>query len=102
MTYLHGISQLLGCPRYTGDIITSYIFLQIIPIGNNAILGEAQFMVDFQGMHFNAKKALYINFYNHASIFCKTMLGKINGGGHGQCYVLLPRVCATKNNDLPI
>ena len=71
VAYLHGISQLPGCPRYTGDIITLYTCLQIIPIENSTMLGAVQFMVDFRGMHFNAKKALYINFQKYASIFVR-------------------------------
>ena len=59
-------------------------------------------MADFQEMHFNAKKALYIKFQKHASIFSKEMLFTINGGEHGKCYVLMKRVCATTNNDFPI
>ena len=46
------------------------------------MLGEAQFMIDFQGMHFNAKKAFYINFQKHASMFCKEIIGKKDDGGH--------------------
>ena len=57
-------------------------------------------MVDFRGMKFNAKKALYINFQNHASIFHKAILSKINGGGHGRCYVLPKSMCASTNIDL--
>ena len=53
-------------------------------------------------MHFNAQKALYINFYKHASILRKTMLKKINGGGHSRYYVLPKKLCDTTNNDLPI
>ena len=63
------------------------------------MLGEAQFMIDFQGMHFNAKKAFYINFQKHASMFRKKILRKINGGGHTLLYVLPKMVCATKNDD---
>ena len=59
-------------------------------------------MIYFRGIHFNTKKDLYINFQNHASIFCKEILIKINGGGHGKCYVLPTRVCDTANNYLPI
>ena len=102
MAYLHGISQLPGYPRYNGDIITSCTCLQLIPIDNNKILRSEELMVDFQGMHFNAKKALYINFHNHAAMFCKAMLSKTNGRGPGRCYVLLKSMCDTKNNDFPI
>ena len=84
MDYLHGISKLSECPRYTGDIITSCNCLQLLTIDNNSILKAARFMVYFLGIHFNKKNALYINFKKHDSIFCKAMLGKINGGGGGQ------------------
>ena len=73
----------------------------LLPIYKNYMFVAAKFMVDLQGMHFNAKKALFINFQNHASIFCKTMIIKINGGGHGRFYVLPTSVCATKNNYSP-
>ena len=53
------------------------------------MLVAAQFMVDFQGMHFNANKALYTHFQKHTSIFCKAMLITINFGGHVQFYVLM-------------
>ena len=66
------------------------------------MLGVAQLMVDLQGMHFNAKKDLYINFQKHASIFCKALLSTINGGGQGWFYVLMISLCATKNNYFPI
>ena len=56
MAYLHGLSQLTGCPRYTGDIIILCNCLQILPIENNAMLGAAKLMVDFGGIHFNAKE----------------------------------------------
>ena len=59
-------------------------------------------MVDLKGMHFNTKKALYIHFQKHASIFCKEMLSTINGGGQGQCYVLLTSMCVNTNDDFPI
>ena len=100
VSYLHGLSQLTGCPRYTSDRIISYTCLQLFPIDNNAMLGSSQFMVDFQGMRFNTKKYLYIDFWDHTSGFCKKMLSTINGGGRGRCYVLPKSVCATKNNDL--
>ena len=58
VAYLYGIYQLPGCPRYTGDIITSCNCLQLLPIYNNTMLGSAQFMVDLRGIHFNAKKDL--------------------------------------------
>ena len=48
------------------------------------------------------KKALYINFQNYVSIFCKAMIGKINDGGHGRYYVLPTSICSTTNNDLPM
>ena len=66
------------------------------------MLGAAQFMVHFQEMHFNAKKALYINIKKHASIFHEEMLSTINGGGHGRCYVLPTSICATTNYYFPI
>ena len=59
-------------------------------------------MVYFQGMHFNAKKDVYINFQEHALIFCKVILSIINGGGHGQFYVLPTSMCATTNDDFPM
>ena len=59
-------------------------------------------MVDLQGMHFNAKKAFYINFQKHAPMFFKAMLSTTNGGGNGLCYVLPTNVCDTKNNYLII
>ena len=62
------------------------------------MLGVAQLMVDLQGMHFNAKKDLYINFQKHASTFCKAVLSSINGGGYGQLYALTISGCATANN----
>ena len=58
VAYLHVLYQLPVCTRYTNEIITLCICLRIIPIDNNAMLGEAQFMVEFRGMHFNAQKAL--------------------------------------------
>ena len=66
------------------------------------MLGAAQFIVDFWGMHFNTKKALCINFQKHASIFCKEMLSIINGWGHGWCYVLPTSRCDNKNIDFPM
>ena len=71
-------------------------------IENNAMLGVAKFMVDFLGMHWNTKKALYINFKTHASIFCKVMLSKIHGGRHVWCYVLITGVCVNENYYLPM
>ena len=62
VTYLHGLSQLPGCPRYNGDRITSCTCLQLLHIDKNEMLGAEQFMFDFQGMHFNSKKALYIKY----------------------------------------
>ena len=100
MAYLHVLSQLPGCPKYTGDRITSCTLLQILPIDNNDILEAAQFVVDFWQVHFNANKSLYINFQKHASIFRKAMLSKIDGGGHVQWYVLPTGVCSTTNNYL--
>ena len=64
------------------------------------MLGASKFMVYFWGMHFNKKKALYINFKKRASIFCKAMLRTINCGGHSRCYVLPTIVSATTNNYL--
>ena len=66
------------------------------------MLVAEKFVVDFQRMYFNAKKALYINFQNHASFFCKSMLSTITGGGHGQSYILPTIMCATTNNDFPM
>ena len=63
------------------------------------MLVEAQFMVEFQGIHFNAKKALYINFQKRALIFHKSMLSKINGGEEGRWYVLKTRAFTTTNKD---
>ena len=88
LAFLHGIFQLNGCPRYTGEKITLWTRIQLLPIDNNAMLAAAQFMVDFEGMHFNAKKDLQINFQKQASLFCKAVLRKIHGGGPNQCYVL--------------
>ena len=102
MAYLHGLYQLTGYPRYTGDIITFFTCLQLLAIDNNPMLGATQFMVYFQVMHFDANKTLYINFQRHALIFCSSMLSTIYGGGHVQCYVLPTSACATKNNYLPI
>ena len=82
VAYLHGLSQLPGCPRYTSDRTTSCIYFQILLIENNPMLLAAQIMVDFQGIYFNAKKDLYINFQKHASILFKAILSTINGGGH--------------------
>ena len=59
-------------------------------------------MVDFQGMYFNAKKALCINFQKRASIFHRSILSKINGGENGLWYVLPKSVGDTKNNYFPI
>ena len=47
MAYLHGLYQLLVFHIYTGDRITSFTCLKILPIDNNAMLGAAQFMVVF-------------------------------------------------------
>ena len=80
VAYLHGLSQLPGCSRYTGDRITSCTCLQLLPIDNNNMLVAEQFLVDSLEMHFNTNKALYIHFQNHASIFYKEMLSTINGG----------------------
>ena len=66
------------------------------------MLGEAQLMVDFRGMHCNARKPLYINFQKHASIFCKAMISTINDGAQGQCCVFPTSVFDTTNNDFPI
>ena len=59
-------------------------------------------MVDFQGMHFNVRKSLYIHFQNHHSIFRKVMISTIDCGGEGWFSVLLTSICATTNNFLPI
>ena len=32
VAYLHGLSQLTGCPRYTGDRIALFDLLKILPI----------------------------------------------------------------------
>ena len=82
LPYLHGLSHIPVCPRYMGDRIILCTCLQILPMDNNAMLVAAQFIVDFRGMHLNTNKDLYINFQKHASIFCKAMLSKINGGGN--------------------
>ena len=66
VAFLHGFSQLPDCPRYTIHIITLRTYLQRLPIYNNDMLVAVKFMVDFQRMHFNAKKNLYINFQKHA------------------------------------
>ena len=71
MSYLHGISQLPSYTRYTGDRIILCTCLQLLPIENNAMLEAKIIMVDFLGMHFNANKALYINFQKHDSIFVR-------------------------------
>ena len=68
VAYLHGLSQIPGCPRYTGDRIKSCTWLQLLPIDNNEMLESEQFMVYFWWMHLKAKKAFYINFQKHASI----------------------------------
>ena len=65
-------------------------------------MGEAQFMVDFQGMHLNAKKALYNNFKKHSSIVCREMLITTNDGGYVRWYVLTTGMCATTNKYSPI
>ena len=39
VAYLHGLSQITDCPRYTGKIIASCTWLRVFPIENNAILG---------------------------------------------------------------
>ena len=66
------------------------------------MLGATQFMVDFRLIHFKAKKALYINFQNHASIFHKAMISTINVGEHGRFYILTTIMRATTNNDFPM
>ena len=71
MAYLHGLYQLTDCPRYTGDRIIPCTCLQLLHMDNNAMSGAVQFMVYFQGMHFNVKKALYINFQKYAPIFVR-------------------------------
>ena len=38
VAYLHGLSQLMVCPRYTGDIIILCNCLQLLPIYNNTML----------------------------------------------------------------
>ena len=58
-------------------------------------------MVDFQGVHFNAKKAFYINFQKHASISCKAIISTINGGGKVRFYVI-PKNNSTTNNYSPM
>ena len=69
--YLHDLFQLPGYPRYTGDRIILCTWLQLLPIDNNAMLGAAQFMIHFPGIHFNTTNALYIKFQKHASIFVR-------------------------------
>ena len=101
VAYLHGFSTIIVYPSYTGDRITSFAFLQLIHIDNNDMLGAAQFMVDFRGVHFNAEKALCINLQNHASIF-KSIISTINGGCHGRFYVFPTSVFDIKNNYLPM
>ena len=58
VAYLHGLSQLPDYPNYIGDRITSCTCLQHLPFENNNILVAAHFIVAFQGMHFNTKKAV--------------------------------------------
>ena len=96
VAYPHELSQFPGCARYTSDRIKFCIWLQLLPIDNNVMFEAVQFMVDFRGMHFNAKKDLYIHFQKHASIFCRAMLSTNNGVGYGWCYVLLTSMYATK------
>ena len=69
IAYLSDLYQLPGCTRYTSEKITSFTCVKIIPLDNNAMLGSEQLMLDFQSMYFNKKKAFYINFQKHASIF---------------------------------
>ena len=102
MAYLHGLSELPWCPRYIGDINKSRSWLNLLTIYNDAMLGAAQFMLDFLGIHLNSKKSLYIKFQKHASIFCKAMLSTINGVGHVRWYVLPTSVCAIKNSVFPM
>ena len=71
VAYLHGFYWLPGCPTYTGYIITSGTCLQLLHIDNNTMFGAAQLMADLRGGNFNTNKALYINFQNHATFFCK-------------------------------
>ena len=71
VAFPHVLSQLLCCLRYTGYRITSCDFLKLLSTDKNSMLGAAQFMIGFQGMHFDAKKALYIHFQKHASIFLR-------------------------------
>ena len=66
------------------------------------MLEAAEFVFDFQGIYFNAKKALYINFQNRDSIFCKAIISTMNGGGHIWCYVFPTNVCSNANKYLPI
>ena len=79
MSYLHVLSQLPGYPRYNSDRVISCNCLKLLHIDNNDILGVAQFMVDFRGMQFNSKKALYINFQNYASIFSSSSFFFVSG-----------------------
>ena len=102
MAYLHLLSQIPGCPKYTGDRITSCTCLQLLTIDNNNMLRASQFMVDFQGINFNAKKALYIIIIIMLHFFCQTMPIAINGVGNFQCYILPTILCATTNDDLPM
>ena len=102
VAYSRGLSQLPGCTRYICEIITSCTCLQILHIDNNDMLGAAQFILDFRGMHFNANNAFYINFKNHASVFRKAMISTISVGEVVRCYVLTTSVCDTTNNYLPM
>ena len=69
VAYLHGLYQLPVCPMYTGERITMCNWLKILSIDNNAMLASEKFMVDFRGMHFNAKNTLYINFRSMLQFF---------------------------------
>ena len=100
VAYLHDLSQITGCPGFTVDIISLFTWLQILPINNISMLGAAQFMVDFQGVHFNAKNALYIIFHKHASIFCKAMLSTMNDGGRVRFCVFPTSIFANINSYL--
>ena len=51
VVYLHGLSQIPSCPRYIDDRIISCTFLQLLILENNAMLGTAQFVIDFRWMH---------------------------------------------------
>ena len=87
---------------YIGDRNTSYICLQHLPVDNNTMLGASWFMVDFQEMNLNAKKAFTSISRSMIICFCKLVIGKIIGGGHGKLYVRPTSVCDNSNHYFPI